>query len=40
MGDRINTFWENVINGSIVTVIIVLSTLYGVSTLFPSLFGQ
>jgi Mn2+/Fe2+ NRAMP family transporter len=40
MGDRINTVWENVINGSIVSAIIVLSTLYGVSTLFPGAFGQ
>ena len=40
MGDRVNTFSENVINGSIVAVIIVLSTAYGLSILFPSLFGQ
>jgi len=39
MGDRINTLWENLINGSIVTAIIVLSTLYGISTLFPTLFN-
>jgi hypothetical protein len=39
MGDRVNTAWENLVNGSIVTVIIVLSTLYGVSTLFPTLFN-
>ena len=39
MGDKVNTLWDNVINGSIVAVIIVLSTLYGISTLFPTLFG-
>jgi NRAMP (natural resistance-associated macrophage protein)-like metal ion transporter len=39
MGDKVNTPWDNVINGSIVAVIIVLSTLYGISTLFPTLFG-
>jgi Mn2+/Fe2+ NRAMP family transporter len=40
MGDRTNTFWDNIINGTIVAAIILLSTLYGISTLFPSLFGQ
>lgn len=39
MGDKVNTLWDNIINGSIVAVIIVLSTLYGISTLFPKLFG-
>ena len=39
MGDRTNTVWDNIINGSIVTAIIVLSTLYGLSTLFPTLFN-
>jgi Mn2+/Fe2+ NRAMP family transporter len=39
MGDRTNTVWDNIINGSIVTAIIVLSTLYGISTLFPTLFN-
>ncbi len=39
MGDKVNTRWDNIINGSIVAVIIALSTLYGISTLFPALFG-
>ena len=39
MGDRTNTWWENVLNGSIVVVIIVLSTLYGINTLFPNMFN-
>jgi Mn2+/Fe2+ NRAMP family transporter len=38
MGDMVNTRWENFINSSIVAVIIVLSTLYGISTLFPDMF--
>jgi Mn2+/Fe2+ NRAMP family transporter len=39
MGEYVNSFWQNVINIAIVAVIIVLSTLYGISTLFPTLFG-
>jgi NRAMP (natural resistance-associated macrophage protein)-like metal ion transporter len=39
MGDRTNKLWDNLINGSIVAVIIALSTLYGISTLFPTLFN-
>ena len=39
MGEYTNTFWDNLINGGIVAVIIVLSTLFGISTLFPDLFG-
>jgi Mn2+/Fe2+ NRAMP family transporter len=38
MGDRTNTLRDNLINGSIVAAIILLSTLYGISTLFPTLF--
>jgi Mn2+/Fe2+ NRAMP family transporter len=39
MGEQCNTPLLNWINGGIVVVIIVLSTLYGISTLFPSLLG-
>ena len=39
MGDFTNSRFENIANVSIVIVIIVLSTLYGVSAIFPSLFG-
>lgn len=39
MGEYSNTTTQNVICGAIVAVIIVLSTLYAISTLFPSLFG-
>jgi Mn2+/Fe2+ NRAMP family transporter len=38
MGKYINTLWQNIANISIVSVIIVLSTMYGVSTLFPNMF--
>ena len=38
MGEFCNTKSQNVIAGIIVVVIVALSTLYGVSTLFPSLF--
>ncbi|VVB54048.1 Divalent metal cation transporter MntH [uncultured archaeon] len=40
MGKYKNTTMQNVISGTIVIVIIVLSTLYGVSALFPGLFGS
>ena len=38
MGNYCNTRWDNVVGGVIVSVIVVLSTLYGVSVLFPNLF--
>jgi hypothetical protein len=39
MGEYANTLGQNLICGTIVAVIILLSTLYGISTLFPGLFG-
>ncbi|MGD0534235.1 MAG: divalent metal cation transporter [Methanoregula sp.] len=39
MGKYKNTLAQNIAGIVIVTVIIVLSTLYGISTLFPGLFG-
>ena len=39
MGNYKNTVTQNIISTSIVIVIIVLSTLYGVSALFPQLFA-
>jgi Mn2+/Fe2+ NRAMP family transporter len=39
MGEHSNTPFLNWINGSIVAVIIILSTLYGISTLFPAFLG-
>jgi Mn2+/Fe2+ NRAMP family transporter len=38
MGKHVNTRWENIMNWSIVIVVVVMSTLLGVSTLFPELF--
>jgi Mn2+/Fe2+ NRAMP family transporter len=38
MGEYRNTRVQNVVNIAIVSVIIILSTLYGISTVFPSLF--
>jgi len=40
MGARVNTRWQNIVNISIVLVIIALSTLYGISAVFPNLFGN
>jgi len=39
MGEYRNTLAQNVTGGFIVIAIVVLSTLYGVSVMFPSLFG-
>ena len=38
MGERCNTPSQNLIGGFIVVSIIILSTLYGFSVLFPNLF--
>ena len=40
MGDRTNTRWQNIANWSIIAFVIIMSTAYGISVLFPSLFGQ
>lgn len=40
MGEYANSISENLVSGSIVAVIVLLSTLFGISTLFPDLFGQ
>jgi len=39
MGEYANTTAQNIVGGAIVGVIIALSTLYALSTLFPNLFG-
>lgn len=39
MGEYTNTFSHNVINTVIVLCIIIMSTLYGLSVLFPKMFG-
>lgn len=38
MGDYCNTLWENLIGGFIVLSIVVLSSLYGISVMFPDMF--
>jgi Mn2+/Fe2+ NRAMP family transporter len=38
MGKYANTRWQNLISGFIVLVIVILSTLYGLSVLFPTYF--
>jgi Mn2+/Fe2+ NRAMP family transporter len=39
MGEYRNTTLQNIIGGGIVVAIIILSTLFGISTLFPNLVG-
>jgi NRAMP (natural resistance-associated macrophage protein)-like metal ion transporter len=38
MGEYTNTLWQNIVATTIVVAIVILSTLYGVSALFPDLF--
>jgi hypothetical protein len=38
MGDYCNGAWQNLNGGFIVVAIVILSTLYGVSVMFPDLF--
>jgi Mn2+/Fe2+ NRAMP family transporter len=40
MGDQVNTRWQNIANWSITIFVIVVSTAYGLSVLFPELFGS
>jgi Mn2+/Fe2+ NRAMP family transporter len=39
MGAHTNTRWQNIANWSIVVFVITVSTLYGVSVLFPDMFS-
>lgn len=39
MGDRVNTKWQNIANWSIVIFVIIMSTLFAVSVIFPEFFG-
>jgi len=39
MGDYVNTRWQNVTNVTITAFVIIMSTLMGLNTLFPELFG-
>jgi Mn2+/Fe2+ NRAMP family transporter len=40
MGEHVNTRWENIANWSITVFVIVMSTLFGISVLFPAFLGQ
>ncbi len=40
MGTHTNTRWQNIANWSITVFVILVSTLFGVSVLFPNLFGS
>jgi Mn2+/Fe2+ NRAMP family transporter len=40
MGDYVNTRWQNIANWSITAFVIIMSTAYGISVLFPELFGS
>jgi NRAMP (natural resistance-associated macrophage protein)-like metal ion transporter len=40
MGEYVSTRWQNIANWSIALFVIIMSTLFGVSVLFPELFGQ
>lgn len=40
MGDYCNSLWQNLIGGFIVLSIVILSSLYGISVMFPNLFQQ
>jgi hypothetical protein len=40
MGDHANTRWENIANWSITLFVIIILTAYGVSVLFPEIFGS
>lgn len=39
MGEYVNTPWQNISNGTIVLFVVAMSTLFGISVLFPNLFG-
>jgi len=40
MGEHRNTRWQNIANWSITAFVIVMSSMFGISVLFPGLFGQ
>ena len=40
MGDQVNTRSQNITNWSITVFVIIISTAYGISVLFPELFGS
>jgi len=40
MGGNVNTRWQNIANWSITIFVIIMSTLFGISVLFPELFAS
>jgi Mn2+/Fe2+ NRAMP family transporter len=38
MGEYVNTRWQNLANGTIVAMVILMSTLLGIQTLYPGIF--
>ena len=40
MGEHVNTRWQNIANWSITIFVVVVSTVYGLSTLFPDILGS
>ncbi len=40
MGAHVNTRFENVANWSITLFVIIVSTIFGISVLFPNILGQ
>jgi NRAMP (natural resistance-associated macrophage protein)-like metal ion transporter len=38
MGNHVNSRWENIANGFIVAFVLIMSSLMGISTLFPNIF--
>jgi Mn2+/Fe2+ NRAMP family transporter len=39
MGKHVNTRWQNIANVTIVVFVIAVSTVFGLSTVFPGLFA-
>ena len=39
MGKYVNTRWQNIANGGIIVFVIIMSTLFAVSVLFPNLMA-
>lgn len=39
MGEHVNTRWQNIANWSITIFVILMSSLFGISVLFPALFA-
>ena len=39
MGENVNTRWQNIANWSIAIFVVAISTVYGISTIYPEWFG-